>query len=82
MCSVLLYDLQVGKVVNIAREIGLGKEKAAWQEGDNEAKPSSRPEARRAWEDFRRVVWWDVMFYDLFVPFSCPHPTSFLKDFH
>lgn len=54
-------------MVNVAREIGLGKERAPWQEGEHETRPSSRPDARRPWEDFRRVVWFDVMFYDLCV---------------
>lgn len=59
---------QVGKMVNIAREIGLGKEIAAWQQSDD--KPSSRADSHRHWEDFRCVVWWDVMFYDLCVVIS------------
>ncbi|KAF5348876.1 hypothetical protein D9756_009776 [Leucocoprinus leucothites] len=66
----------VGKMVNVAREIGLGKEKAGWQEG--EERPPSRPDgrdSRRAWEDFRRLVWWDVMFYDLFTSDALGHPS-------
>lgn len=65
---------QVGKMVNIAREIGLGKEIATWQQSDD--KLPSRADSHRHWEDFRCVVWWDVIFYDLCVVFRtimlCP----------
>lgn len=55
---------QVGKMVNVAREIGLGKERAVWQDDEDEVELRAI-ERQRAWDDLRRVIWWDVMFYDL-----------------
>lgn len=51
-------------MVNVAREIGLGKERAVWQDDEDEVEFRAH-ERQRAWDDFRRVIWWDVMFYDL-----------------
>ncbi|KAF9450813.1 hypothetical protein P691DRAFT_757872 [Macrolepiota fuliginosa MF-IS2] len=65
----------VGKMVNVAREIGLGKERAAWQEEGSEVTSNPRQQRQRALDDFRRVIWWDVMFYDLFTSDALGHPS-------
>ncbi|XP_006455554.1 hypothetical protein AGABI2DRAFT_121240 [Agaricus bisporus var. bisporus H97] len=64
----------VGKMVNVARVIDLGKERAAWQEEESECTSKGQSEGR-IWEEFRRTVWWDVMFYDLFVSDALGHPS-------
>jgi hypothetical protein len=53
-------------MVNVARVTDIGKERAAWQEDEREYSSRGQSEGR-LWEDFRRTVWWDVMFYDLYV---------------
>lgn len=53
-------------MVNVARVIDIGKERAVWQEDEWEHTSKGQSEGR-VWEEFRRTVWWDVMFYDLYV---------------
>lgn len=67
----------VGKMVNFAREMGLGKEKAAWPEDGSEGNSGHDVVKQRhlAWDDVRRMVWWDIMFYDLFTSDSLSHPS-------
>ena len=70
--------------MNAARGMGLGRDSPGRQSktSDGDASASSRPRSRyhtnkgkntekeRLWEDWKLLMWWDIMFYDLCVSFS------------
>lgn len=66
-------------MVNAARGMGLGRDNPERKSrtGDGDASASScgarkETEKERLWEDWKLLMWWDIMFYDLYVPLSSP----------
>jgi hypothetical protein len=63
MVSYFLAIVQVGKLVNIARLMGLAID------------PDESPGLWTIFEaEMRRRVWWDIVFYDVYVPSPLPLP--------
>ncbi|KAF8639217.1 hypothetical protein AX17_001702 [Amanita inopinata Kibby_2008] len=83
----------VGKMVNVARAMGLGKDrklstrckedgigkhksgKKDISEGKDGKKRGKAWERRRRKDELRRLIWWDIVFYDLFVSDVLGHPS-------
>lgn len=63
-------------MVSAARGMGLGRDGPGRRSKTSDASTSSRvrsgyqtnkEEKQRLWEDWKLLVWWDIMFYDLCV---------------
>ncbi|KAF8804356.1 hypothetical protein BYT27DRAFT_7243763 [Phlegmacium glaucopus] len=72
-----VYPL-VGKMVNAARGMGLGRDNPGRKSKSSGSALPSRTKSscqtskeketeRERWEDWKLSIWWDIMFYDLFV---------------
>jgi hypothetical protein len=84
----------VGKMVNTARSMGLGRDrtssvrcksergksnlKESWS-GKDGKKRIKAGEKRRRKDELRRLIWWDIVFYELFISDTLGH-SSLLSD--
>jgi hypothetical protein len=80
----------MGKIVNVARGVGLGRDSPGRQSKTSDGNASAlscrarssyqtnkekETEKEKLWEDWKLLMWWDIMFYDLCVSF--PPSTCF-----
>ncbi|KAM6501082.1 hypothetical protein JOM56_004096 [Amanita muscaria] len=72
----------VGKMVNMARAMGLGKDRKSpvrckdekgTSNGKDAKKKVRAEERRKRRDDLRRLIWWDIGFYELFISDALGH---------
>jgi hypothetical protein len=68
-----LVIVQIGKLVNLARGVGLARDPDVVDVVDMDANEGARKGEKEKEKERRRRLWWEVMFYDTSVPFFSPH---------